>query len=229
MKIEIKYPQFNCESYRFNRVQSLFNAEKNDVHKIFELDIENDSWNLGLVVGPSGSGKTSLGKKIFKGVKPTNLYDNWAIDKPIIDCIGMNNKFDSVTAALAGVGLGDVPSWLKPFNLLSNGQQYRAGLARVICEVEEDVVIDEFTSVVDRQIAKIGALAFGKAWKRKSNKAVLLSCHYDVIEWLQPDWVFDTASGELKKKVKSEKDPNSNWKFGRSTEVIGSHLKSIII
>lgn len=79
--------------------------------------------------------------------------------------------------------------------MLSNGEKFRADLARIICDAPARIVVDEFTSVVDRQIAKIGALAFGKAWRRTSGKAVLLSCHYDVIDHLEPDWVFDTATG----------------------------------
>ncbi|HRH15597.1 MAG TPA: hypothetical protein PK225_14770, partial [Azonexus sp.] len=55
--------------------------------------------------------------------------------------------------------------------------------ARIIAEGRERVIIDEFTSVVDRQIAKIGAGAFSKAWKRGGGQAVLLSCHYDVLDW----------------------------------------------
>jgi hypothetical protein len=42
--------------------------------------------------------------------------------------------FDAVTAALAAVGLGTVPAWLRPFPLLSNGEKFRANLARAICE-----------------------------------------------------------------------------------------------
>ena len=58
-------------------------------------------------------------------------------------------------------------------------------------------MIDEFSSVVDRQIAQIGASAFAKSWRRLPSRpqAVLLSCHYDILDWLTPDWVFDTASG----------------------------------
>ena len=133
-----------------------------------------------------------------------------------------------VTSALSAVGLGDVPAWLRPYKVLSNGEQFRAGLARLICDAPDKVVVDEFTSVVDRQIAKIGASAFAKSWrKNKGKQIVLLSCHYDIIEWLQPDWVYDTRTGEVKKKSKN--DHLSNSTFGRSTEVIGSFLKSIII
>ena len=71
-------------------------------------------------------------------------------------------------------------------------------------------------------------MAFGKAWRRsKDKKIVLLSCHYDIIDWLQPDWVYDTKSDQLKKKA--PKGQKSNLKFGRQTELTGSILKSIII
>lgn len=87
-----------------------------------------------------------------------------------------------------------MPAWLRPYAVLSNGEKFRATLARVIADAPERVVIDEFTSVVDRQIAKFGALAFQKAWRRTNGKAVLLTPHYDVLEWVEPDWTFDTAT-----------------------------------
>ena len=78
--------------------------------------------------------------------------------------------------------------------MLSNGEKFRADLARLVAEAPPRVVVDEFTSVVDRQIARIGALAFQKAWRRTGGKAILLSCHYDIMDWTEPDWVFDTAT-----------------------------------
>ena len=106
-------------------------------------------------------------------------------------------SFDDVTAALASVGLGTVPSWLRPYHALSNGERFRANLARLICEAPAFAVLDEFSSVVDRQIAQIGAGAFAKSWRRIAGRpqTVLLSCHYDILDWIQPDWVFDTESG----------------------------------
>ena len=102
-----------------------------------------------------------------------------------------------VTGMLSAVGLGDVPAWLRPFHVLSNGEKFRSGLARLACERPECAVVDEFTSVIDRQIAKVGAAAFAKTWRKGPGKIVLLSCHYDVIEWLQPDWVYDTAEARF--------------------------------
>ncbi len=156
------------------------------------------------------------------------LYDGWNSDRPIIDDIAPNKNLNKVTGALSSVGLGDVPAWLRPFKVLSNGEQYRAGLARLMTTDTEKVVIDEFTSVVDRQIAKIGASTFAKTWRKtKGRQIVLLSCHYDIIEWLQPDWIYDTRTGVVKKKSKNDRLSNST--FGRQTEVTGNFLKSITI
>lgn len=229
VKVENKTKDF--ESYRAQRVKSLFNAE--DGSKFineFNIDIDELDWGIGLIVGSSGSGKTSIGKQFFGENKIYNLYSGWEHDKPIVDCILPDGDFNTATGALAAVGLGDVPSWLRPFNALSNGQQFRAGLARLVTEAPDEVVVDEFTSVVDRQIAKIGALAFAKNWRRnKGKKVVLLSCHYDIIEWLQPDWVYDVNTKVLKKKLNSGTDQKLKSTFGRSTELTGSILKSITI
>lgn len=228
MKIEVKHSCKDFKSFRAEKVKSLFNAESgHEWEHIAELPIEGDDWQIGLIVGPSGSGKTSIGKQIWdNGI--INLSDGWRSDIPIVEDITPEKSMNEVTSALSAVGLGDVPAWLRPFKVLSNGEQFRAGLARLICEDKDKIVVDEFTSVVDRQIAKIGASAFAKAWRRKGKKQiVLLSCHYDIIEWLQPDWVYDTRVSEVKKK--SKRDRLSNLTFGRSTEVTGNFLKSIII
>ena len=200
MRIDIHNTCTDFNSYRAARVKSLFNAESGANFKLAaDLPVDDADWSIGLIVGPSGSGKTSIGRTIWGGDAFAS-FDDWPHDVPIVDAILPGGSFDDVTAALASVGLGSVPSWLRPFPVLSNGEQFRANLARVICEMPQRVVIDEFTSVVDRQIAKFGALAFSKSWKRSAkgngNQCVLLSCHYDIIEWVEPDWVFDTATGQ---------------------------------
>jgi len=192
MRIEVKHRCSDYESYRAMRVKSLFNAENGcNWEHVAELPIEDMEWKVGLIVGPSGSGKTSLGSKIF-GEPIHDLYKGWDKTKPIVDCIAPDGDFNAVTGALSAVGLGDVPSWLRPFNVLSNGEKFRAGLARLICDRPERVVVDEFTSVIDRQIAKVGAEAFAKSWRKGTGQVVLLSCHRDIIEWLQPDWIYLT-------------------------------------
>ena len=133
MIIEVKHRCSDFDSYRSARVKSLFNAESGcNWEHTAELPIEALEWKTGLIVGPSGSGKTSIGSRIF-GKPIYDLYAGWAGDKPIIDCIAPTGDFNAVTGALSAVGLGDVPAWLRPFHVLSNGEKFRAGLARLIC------------------------------------------------------------------------------------------------
>jgi ABC-type ATPase with predicted acetyltransferase domain len=197
MKITVRNECPDFTSYRAARVKSLFNVDAGNIFE-FEADIpiENRDWQLGVIVGPSGSGKTSIGRKIL-GAQAFYEPFGWETDQPIIETIAPHAPFDDVAAALAAVGLGSVPAWLRPYSVLSNGERFRADLARIVCERPEKIVIDEFSSVIDRQIARAGAYAFAKAWRRTGGQAVLLSCHYDILDWLQPDWVFDTASGEF--------------------------------
>lgn len=217
MKIQVHNRCSDFHSYRAARVKSLFNAESGCNFDLeAELPVDQDNWQLGVVVGPSGSGKTSIGRQLFG---PGAVYaPSWPADLPIIDAISPGGKFDAVTNALAAVGLGSVPSWLRPFPVLSNGEQFRANLARVICEAPRRVVIDEFTSVVDRQIAKFGALAFQKAWRRTGGQCVLLSCHYDILEWIEPDWVFDTktcrfSGGRLRRPSFELEIWQTDWRY----------------
>lgn len=194
--IEIHHRVSDFDSYRAARVKSLFNAENgcNFDLSIPDVDLSGE-WNIGAVVGPSGSGKTSIGRQIFDTDRVVDLSSGWHADRPIVDDIAPDGDFNTVTGMLAAVGLGDVPAWLRPFRVLSNGEQFRAGLARLICEKPQEAVVDEFTSVVDRQIARVGAHAFQKAWRRENptGRVVVLTPHYDVLEWLQPDWVIDTG------------------------------------
>lgn len=196
MKAVIEHRCDDFNSYRAARVKSLFNVDSGANFTLeAELDIEGAPWHIGMIVGPSGSGKSSLGRALWG---PQAMYaPAWPADAPVIDAITPGGSFDDVTAALSSVGLGSVPAWLRPYPVLSNGEQFRANLARLIAEAPERAVLDEFSSVVGRQIAQIGAGAFAKAWRRTRGQAVLLSCHYDVLDWVRPDWVFDTATGQF--------------------------------
>jgi hypothetical protein len=61
----------------------------------------------------------------------------------------------------------------------------------------ELAVVDEFTSVVDRTVAQIGSAALAKTVRRRNQKFVAITCHYDVLPWLEPDWVLDMADQSL--------------------------------
>lgn len=214
MRIEIRNQCSDFNGYVAARVKSLFNVETGaDFSRDFDLPLEGfGPWKVGVVVGPSGSGKTSVGRALPGGFwSPT-----WPEDRPIVEAFG---DFDTATSALAAVGLGTVPTWLRPYSVLSNGERFRADLARLVVDAPEDIVVDEFSSVVDRQIAQVGSMAFQKAWRRGSGRAVLLTCHYDVLDWIEPDWVLDTSTGKwsgrgLHRRPKIEVDVwETDWRF----------------
>ncbi|MPW31706.1 ABC transporter ATP-binding protein [Agarivorans sp. B2Z047] len=218
MKICIRKQCLESKSYRAAAVKSLFNVESG---ASFELDtdlpIDDQNWQIGVIVGPSGSGKTSIGEAIWEGVPPYTPV--WPHNKPIIDAIAPKQSINAATAALSQVGLGSVPTWLKPFAVLSNGEQFRANLARLICDAPKRAIVDEFSSVVDRQIARVGASAFAKGWRRTDGQVVLLSCHYDILDWVTPCWVFDTATGQFTRGVERRRPPlelkiyQTDWRF----------------
>jgi GNAT superfamily N-acetyltransferase len=215
MKIEIRHQCTDFGSYRAARVKSLFNVESGANFSLdADLPIEGNDWQIGVIVGPSGSGKSSLGAKLGRFYTP-----RWPKDKPIIDAIAPTGDFNAATGALAAVGLGSVPAWLRPHHVLSNGEQFRATLARLVCDAPKMAVVDEFSSVVDRQIAQVGAGAFAKAWRRTGGKAVLLSCHYDILDWLEPDWILDTATGQFTRGRLRRRPPielhihQTNWRY----------------
>jgi len=126
-----------------------------------------------------------------------------------------------VVGVLTSVGFSSPPSWIKPYAVLSNGEKFRCDLARALLGVgsasadgisprrdnipsaEADptrlTIFDEFTSVVDRTVARISSAAIAKAIRsgRIARRFVAVTCHYDVVPWLEPDWVLDMAGGTL--------------------------------
>lgn len=197
MRVQIHHKQPIPDTYRAARVSSLFNVEGDaDFHLDATLPLEDQDWQIGLIVGPSGTGKSSICKQAFKRAAAP-VGRGWERGAPLIEALCPELPFDAVTGALSTVGLGSVPSWLRPYHVLSTGERFRADLARVLCKRDGLTLVDEFTSTIDRRVATIAAAAFAKAWRRGTGKFVAATCHYDVADWLQPDWVFDTRTGEF--------------------------------
>lgn len=65
MKITVRNTCRDHDSYRAARVKSLFNVESGaDFSLDADLPIDDQDWQIGVVVGPSGSGKTSIGRQL---------------------------------------------------------------------------------------------------------------------------------------------------------------------
>jgi hypothetical protein len=154
-----------------------------------EIPIDERDWNIGLIVGPSGAGKSSVARQLF-GDQPVM---SWSAPS-VVDDFDKKFGIQAIAEACSAVGFNTIPSWMKPYNVLSTGEKFRVELARLLLEGGDLVVVDEFTSVVDRQVAHIGSHALQKNVRKRGTKFVAVSCHYDIIEWLQPDWMLEPAT-----------------------------------
>lgn len=68
----------------------------------------------------------------------------------------------------------------------------RVDLAYAMLSGMERFAFDEFTSVVNREVAKTTSFAIQKAIRKAGKQFIAISCHDDIVEWLQPDWVYNT-------------------------------------
>jgi GNAT superfamily N-acetyltransferase len=213
------------DSFRVQQVAGMFDvplAEKASKH--FQADVPgiNKTWQIGLIVGPSGSGKSTIARSAFA----SKMYsaDEWPTDRAVVDCFGQLSV-RHVVELFTAVGFGSPPSWIKPYHVLSNGERFRCDLARALAKSyqlsavgdqpiqtsgreptansrQPLVAFDEFTSVVDRNVAKVCSSAIAKGIRRGHIRCrfVAVTCHYDIAAWLEPDWILDMATCELQRR-----------------------------
>lgn len=157
-----------------------------------DMPLDDREWNVGLIVGPSGSGKSSVARSLW----PENIVTSYEWDprRSILDGFPAGMSIKEIIEVINSVGFSSPPNWVRPFHVLSTGEQFRVNLARALVEGKTPIVFDEFTSVVDRTVAQIGSAAVAKAVRRKGAQFVAVTCHYDVEEWLQPDWVYSPVT-----------------------------------
>lgn len=176
---------------RILQMASLFDvplAEKSRQEWTIEFDLP-ETWHVGVIVGPSGSGKTTLAKTLWPAQMAHSF--SWDAHKSVLDMFPATLSIKDVVQLLTSVGFASPPLWVRPFQVLSTGEQFRVSLARVLAEQSSLAVMDEFTSVVDRTVAQIGSAALAKTVRRRQQQFVAVTCHYDVLDWLEPDWVYD--------------------------------------
>ena len=161
-------------------------------------DLDAQEWNIGLIYGASGSGKSTVATALFGESLRAIETLQWQHDSAVIDNFPAGMSIKEIVDLLSNVGFSSPPAWLRPFQSLSNGEQFRVTMARVIAEQTKIAVIDEFTSVVDRTVAKIGSHAIAKTVRKRGSKFVAVSCHADIIEWLRPDWTYQPATGTFR-------------------------------
>ena len=171
-----------------------------------------------MICGASGSGKTTILKHLAESngsslTKPT--FDN---TKSLISNFDNLQPCDAAML-LSSMGLASVPTWIRPYNVLSNGEQYRASLAKTVSTAKdgEIIYVDEYTSVVDRNVAKAMSNALQKYIRRTNKRIVLATCHYDILEWLRPDYIYDLNKGGALEKGDYLQRPKIELQVYRTT------------
>lgn len=188
--LEDEYTRYVCESF------DIQDSTKTSVEiPVNFAECKNFDWNIGVIYGGSGTGKSTL-LKHFGSIR-TIKFD---------ECKSVISNFDWLQPSdacllLSSMGLSSVPTWLRPYRTLSNGEQYRVQLAYLVgsAKEEEVVLVDEYTSVVDRDVAKAMSYALQKFIRKNNKKIILASCHFDIMEWLQPDWTYSPLKGRVER------------------------------
>lgn len=182
-------------SARARQLEAIFDVpstEKCTLKFAGDMPLDERPWNVGLIVGPSGCGKSSILREVFGG----ELKLEWN-GASVVDDFAPDFNMQQISDACMAVGFNTIPAWLRPYRVLSNGEKFRVELARRMLEggkASAPIIVDEFTSVVDRQVAQIGSNAVQKYARKSDTQLIAASCHYDIIDWLQPDWILEPAT-----------------------------------
>lgn len=178
-----------------------------------------------LLTGPSGSGESSVLAAIAGQCDPANpnrtgnqtgrmvsVQDiRFRDDCAIIDQIAPNGPFADAAAILTACGLGEAGLWLRPYVALSEGERFRARLARMIslqagaagrnekgdrgatgCSV---LLCDEFCAGLHRRAARAIAFNLRKLATRRGLCFVLATSADDLTFDLDPDTIVRFSSG----------------------------------
>jgi ABC-type ATPase with predicted acetyltransferase domain len=216
------------KTFRVEAVKAMFDIQTDRITEKFtgNLDIENRDWNVGVIVGASGTGKSTIVQEVFEK-EYIRAFDYKS--KSILDDMPEEQDIKTITRIFNSVGFSSPPSWLKPYGVLSTGEKMRVDLARCVLENRDLIVFDEFTSTINREVAKIGSFALQKAVRKMGKKFIAVSCHDDILEWLEPDWVFNTNDFSFFLTGANGSDQRLNSKFINAQGITGDFLKSITI
>jgi hypothetical protein len=145
-------------------------------------------------VGDSGTGKTVFMKRFFGEAPQVQWRDDDAV-------ISHFDSPDDASRRLMSVGLNAVPTWLKPYKVLSNGEKFRATLAR---QIGDGATIDNYTGITNRTVAASTSTSLARLIRRYGaagqaskgggaggeavgfRRVVLATSYPDIIPYLSP-------------------------------------------
>ena len=156
-------------------ISEAFGIQDGYVREIFNLK-EPEFQSVLYITGESGSGKSTILNEFYEETKVS--FDE---NKPIFSLID-----NEPMKWLSFVGLGDAVLYVTPFKYLSDSQQKRFIILKMILE-NDIIVVDEFLSTLDRKTAKSVAFTFQKLIRKLNKRAVVVTAHDDLTEYLMPN------------------------------------------
>ena len=148
---------------------------------------------ITLLLGPSGSGKSSALDQMAKQLPGAVMVGSVGFrpDVAIIDGVAPWVTIGEAMSLLTVCGLSEPRLWVRRISELSDGQRFRARLARAVAlharaGSKSPLLCDEFCSVIHRRCAKGISYNLGKLAKRRRLTIVVASCFDDIIADLQP-------------------------------------------
>ena len=155
-------------------ISEAFGIQDGYVREIFNLE-EPEFQSILYITGESGSGKSTILNEFYEETKVS--FDE---SKPIFSLID-----NEPMKWLSFVGLGDAVLYVTPFKYLSDSQQKRFIILKMILE-NDIIVVDEFLSTLDRKTAKSVAFTFQKLIRKLNKRAVVATAHDDLTDYLMP-------------------------------------------
>lgn len=205
-KVDLHIPPLNNSSKVCQDIIKTFGlSEEGWVEPLSNLEIPKDG--IILITGASGVGKSLLLRDIsrhFSAIK--KIPDQIDKEKSIAEITPYEDAGE-VIRYLSKFGLGEPRLLIGPFSHLSDGQKERFLIASALLQGVGPLILDEFTTRLDRCTAKIVAINLGKILRANKQSAFIASCHDDIVDFLKPDIHIELRSNGKhcisKKKIKT--------------------------
>ena len=176
------------------------------------LQMEASGGNTIFISGPSGAGKSLLLRALdVDACSPYVTFhrdspgrERYSVgwirdlpsDVPLIELFASRWGMERSLAALNQAGLSEAYVYLKPYDLLSRGQKYRARLADLALRDDQVWLIDEFCADLDPISAKIVATNLRKHVMKYQRIAVVAAANHDhFLDALRPTRVICLRQG----------------------------------
>lgn len=173
-----------------------------------DLDFTISPGDIVLICGPSGAGKTTLlsllrARLIDPDSNPQGLtgvievpravrvstLEPLSSSRPLVNSLGQRSLEHSLFA-LNVSGLAEAHLYVKRFRELSNGQRYRAMVAKLIASEADVWVADEFCATLDPITANIVSRNLRRCAKHLGVTVIIAAANWsEFIHELRPDTI----------------------------------------